>query len=188
MGWLTATVTDRTTPTALNPADAGRRERFLAAAHPTLDRAYRLAGLLLNNAHEAEDAVQDGLVVAWQSFENLREPAKFGAWFDRIVVNNCRDRLRRRGVVRFIPMAVDLDPPGRDPFQAFLERDELLAGLGGLTPDERIVVVLRFWADLPLESIAERLDWPLGTVKSRLHRALGRLRETLDRDRRETRP
>jgi RNA polymerase sigma-70 factor (ECF subfamily) len=187
MGLLTATVTDRTTSTALRTTDADRREQFLAAAHPTLDRAYRLAGLLLANGHEAEDSIQDALVVAWQSFDSLREPAKFGAWFDRIVVNNCRDRLRRRGVVRFIPMANDVDPADRDPFHAFLERDELLAGLDRLTPDERIVVVLRFWADLSLDSIAERLSWPVGTVKSRLHRALRRLRETLDRDRREAR-
>jgi RNA polymerase sigma-70 factor (ECF subfamily) len=180
---LSATVTDRST-VRTTPAD---RERFLGAARPSLDRAYRMAGLLLGNAHEAEDAVQDALVVAWQSFDRLRDVERFGAWFDRIVVNGCRDRLRRRGVVRFIPMAADVDPAGRDPFAAFLERDELLAGLGGLTSDERIVVVLRFWAHLPLEGIAERLEWPLGTVKSRLHRALGRLRETLESDGTEAR-
>jgi RNA polymerase sigma factor (sigma-70 family) len=188
MGWLTANVTDRARSSArAETADAERRERFLAAARPGLDRAYRMAGLLLANAHEAEDAVQDALAVAWQSFDRLREPAKFGTWFDRIVVNDCRDRLRRRGTVRFIPLEPDVDPAGRDPFQAFLERDAILAGLDRLTADERIVVVLRFWADLPLEAIADRLDWPLGTVKSRLHRALGRLRETLDRDRTEAR-
>ena len=47
------------------------------------------------------------------------------------------------------------------------------------------MVVLRFWADLPVDTIAERLGWPLGTVKSRLHRALGRLRETHDREQRD---
>lgn len=181
MGWLTTNVTERATPNAdARTADAARRDRFLAAARPGLDRAYRMAGLLLANAHEAEDAVQDALAIAWQSFDRLREPEKFGGWFDRIVVNGCRDRLRRRGTVRFIPLEADVDPAGRDPFQAFLERDAILAGLDRLTADERIVVVLRFWADLPLDAIAERLDWPLGTVKSRLHRALGRLRTTLD--------
>jgi RNA polymerase sigma factor (sigma-70 family) len=188
MGWLTANVTNRATSTAhAQTADIERRERFLDAARPALDRAYRMAGLLLANGHEAEDAVQDALTVAWQSFDRLREGAKFGAWFDRILVNTCRDRLRRRGTVRFIPLAPDVDPAGRDPFQAFLERDALLAGLDRLTADERIVVVLRFWADLPLEAIADRLEWPLGTVKSRLHRALGRLRQTLDSDRPEAR-
>jgi RNA polymerase sigma factor (sigma-70 family) len=163
-------------------ANSARRAAFLDAARPSLDRVYRLAGLLLADAREAEDAVQDALVIAWRSFETLRETDKFDAWFDRILVNGCRDRLRRRNVVRFIPMDAAIDPAGRDPFQAFIERDALLAGLARLTPDERIVVVMRFWADLPLEAIAHRLDWPLGTVKSRLHRALERLRGALAAD------
>jgi RNA polymerase sigma-70 factor (ECF subfamily) len=48
-----------------------------------------------------------------------------------------------------------------------------------LDPDERIVVVLRFWLDLTVEAIAERTGTPGGTVKSRLHKALGRLRTAL---------
>jgi RNA polymerase sigma-70 factor (ECF subfamily) len=182
MGWLTATVTASEADAAFDPINAARRQRFLVRARPALDRAYRLAGLLLGSATEAEDAVQDALVTAWQQFEDLREPERFGAWLDRIVVNGCRDRLRRRGTVRFIPLTVEMDPADRDPFAAFLERDALLASVDRLTADERIVVVLRFWADLSLETIGERLGWPLGTVKSRLHRALGRLRETHDRD------
>ena len=163
-------------------ADSARRAAFLTAARPNLDRVYRLAGLILADAHEAEDAVQDALVIAWRSFESLRDTDKFDAWFDRILVNGCRDRLRRRNVVRFIPMDAEMDHACRDPFQAFIERDALLAGLARLTPDERIVVVMRFWADLPLEAISQRLDWPLGTVKSRLHRALERLRGALAHD------
>ncbi len=183
MGSLTATVPAlEADEAAANPPDADRRKRFLARARPALDRAYRLAGLLLGSATEAEDAVQDALVVAWQQFEDLRDPDKFDMWLDRIVVNGCRDRLRRRGTVRFIALTLDVDPADRDPFSAFHERDALLASVDRLTADERIVVVLRFWADQSLEMIAERLGWPLGTVKSRLHRALGRLRETHDRD------
>jgi RNA polymerase sigma factor (sigma-70 family) len=162
------------------PAHTARRDGFLAAARPELDRVYRLAGLVLGDAHEAEDAVQDALAAAWQRFDGLREPAKFGAWLDRIVVNGCRDRLRRRATVRFVALEADVDPAGRDPFQTFLERDALLTHVRDLTPDERIVVVLRFWADLPLDGIADRLELPLGTVKSRLHRALGRLRRALE--------
>jgi RNA polymerase sigma-70 factor (ECF subfamily) len=161
------------------PADLARRTDFLAGARPALDRAYRLAGLLLADGHEAEDAVQDALATAWQSFDTLRDPNRFGPWFDRILVNGCRDRLRRRSLVRFVAIDGEAERPARDPFQAFVERDALLAGLADLTPDERIVVVLHFWADLPLEDVAERLGWPLGTVKSRLHRALGRLRKGL---------
>ena len=46
----------------------------------------------------------------------LREADRFEAWFDRILVNGCRDRLRRRKIVRFIPMDAGIDPAGRDPF------------------------------------------------------------------------
>ena len=69
-----------------------------------------------------------------ESFDDLRAADPFGAWFDRILVNGCRDRLRRRNVVRFIPMEADIDPAGRDPFQAFIERDALLAGSSGSPP------------------------------------------------------
>lgn len=179
MRLLTVPVDTRLADTPGPDTDADRRAAFVQASRASLDRAYRLAGLLLGNAPEAEDAVQDALLVAWQSFGSLREPERFPAWFDRILVNGCRDRLRRRNVVRFIPMGGDLDPAGRDPFQAFIDREGLLSGLASLTPDERIVVVLRFWADLPLDAIASRLDWPLGTVKSRLHRALDRMRTGL---------
>src|SRR4051794_38941115 len=59
MGWLTATVTDPELDAAADEADGERRAAFLVAARPALDRSYRLAGLLLGNATEAEDAVQD---------------------------------------------------------------------------------------------------------------------------------
>jgi RNA polymerase sigma-70 factor (ECF subfamily) len=185
MGWLTATVTASEADARADSVAAARRQRFLGRARPALDRAYRLAGLLLGSSAEAEDAVQDALVVAWQRFDDLRDEERFEAWLDRIVVNGCRDRLRRRGAIRFIPLAAEIDPAGRDSFTAFLERDALLSAVNGLAAEERIVVVLRYWADLSLDSIAERLDWPLGTVKSRLHRALGRLRATHERDERD---
>ena len=156
-------------------------ERFLRLAGSGLDRAYRLAGLVLGNATEAEDAVQDALLRAWNGVRTLRDPAGFDAWFDRILVNGCRDRLRRRKVVRFVPLDATHDTvPIRDPFSTLGEQDALLAGLQALGPDERVVVVLHYWADLRLEDIATRLDCPTGTVKSRLHRAKAILRKRLD--------
>ena len=50
-----------------------------------------------------------------------------------------------------------------------------------LPPDQQVIVGLRFWRDLSLDEIAERLDLPLGTVKSRLHYAMRSLRKDLDR-------
>ena len=144
-----------------------------------LDRAYRLAGLILGNAAEAEDVAHDAAVRAWQSAGTLRDPASFEAWFDRIVVNACRDRIRRNRRLRFVPLEPDDDRPVADPFQALFDRDEALRAVRRLGPDERAVVALHFWADLPLTAVAERLGWPVGTVKTRLHRALVAMRDEL---------
>lgn len=171
---LSASTTSRTWEGLLaDPGPAITDERFLSVAGSELDRAYRLAGLLLGDAQDAEDATQDALIRAWRSYASLRDPDGFRPWFDRILVNVCRDRLRRRRRVRFVP----LDGPtglvqAGDPFRELLDRDEALARLAALDADERIVVVLHYWADLTLVAVAERLGWPVGTVKSRLHRAL----------------
>lgn len=150
--------------------------RFLALATRELDRAYRLAGLLLGDRTEAEDATQDALLRAWQGRAGLRDPIQFQAWFDRILVNACRDRLRRRRPVRFIALEDAGDRPGSDdPFALITNRDQVLRAAARLDDDERLVVVLRFWADLSLADIADRTGWPIGTVKSRLHRALRRM-------------
>jgi RNA polymerase sigma factor (sigma-70 family) len=159
-------------------ARAATRERFLRQAGGELDRAWRLAGLILGDRQDAEDATQEALLRAWRALDTLRDPAGFQAWFDRILVNVCRDRLRRRARIRFLPL--DEGGPGgtasiADPFRVVLDRDETLRALAALDPDERLVVVLHYWADLPLADVAARTGWPLGTVKSRLHRALGKV-------------
>jgi RNA polymerase sigma-70 factor (ECF subfamily) len=152
-------------------------ERFARLVSGGLDRAYRLAGLILGQASDAEDVAHDAAVRAWQSAESLRDPAAFEAWFDRIVINACRDRIRRNRRVRFVELPADDDRPVADPFKALLDRDEALGLIRRLAAEERVVVVLHYWADLPLTEVARRLGWPVGTVKTRLHRALEAMRD-----------
>jgi RNA polymerase sigma-70 factor (ECF subfamily) len=156
-------------------------DRILRLAEGELDRAYRLAGLILGDQHEAQDATQDALLRAWRSAASLRELADFQAWFDRILVNVCRDRLHRRGKVRQVVLdEAGSTIPARDPFRAVLDRDEAVRAVATLDHDLRIVIVLHYWADLTLEGVAERVGWPVGTVKSRLHRGLAQMRDHLE--------
>jgi len=145
-----------------------------------LDRAYRLAGLILGRAADAEDVAQDAAIRAWQSAGSLREPQAFEAWFDRIVVNACRDRIRRDRRIRFVELQAEHDRPLSDPFAALLDHDEVLRLTRSLSADERMPVVLHYWGDLPLTEVAARLGWPVGTVKTRLHRALEKMRDEQD--------
>jgi RNA polymerase sigma-70 factor (ECF subfamily) len=153
-------------------------ELFRALVASRLDAAYRLAAVVLGDPSEAEDATHDAVVRAWASFGSLRDPASFDGWFQRIVVNVCRDRMRRGRVRRSLPLEVDLPglPAVADASQGAPERDALARALERLTPDHRLVVVLRFYADLPIEAIAQRLGEPSGTIRSRLHHALRSLR------------
>jgi len=153
--------------------------RFRSMAIGELDRAYRLAGLLLGDATEAEDATQEALLRAWTSLKALRDPAGFQAWFDRILVNVCRDRMRRRSRIRFIDLEESPEQTASgDPFGAFIERDTILGAMKGMRAECRQVVVLHYWADLPLNEIGTRLGLPLGTVKSRLHEGREHLRKS----------
>src|SRR4051794_31321867 len=105
-----------------NEGGSGAADDFLRLANGELDRAYRWAGVILGDEHEAQDATQDALLRAWRSVGSLRDPNGFQAWFDRILLNVCRDRLRRRGKVR--PIAIDELPllaTVKDPFKALVD-------------------------------------------------------------------
>jgi RNA polymerase sigma factor (sigma-70 family) len=160
-------------------ADAFRR---LVDRH--LDGAYRLAGVILSDRIEAEDAVHEAAVAAWRGFAKLRDPARFDAWFRRILVNECRDRLRgrtRRSVIDATRELMDAEHPQlADASEATATRDALGRALVALTPDEQVAITLRFYADLTVPGIADLLGIPPGTVKSRLHHAMGRLRASLE--------
>ncbi len=162
---------------AMDSASAG----FVGAALAASNDGYRLAGYLLGDADEAQDAVQEALIKAWRNWPSLRDPDRFGPWFDRIVVNVCRDRMRRHRTLRMVDLEAAGDVESADPFRRMLVEDEVAAAVGRLDPDHRIVIVLRFWQDLALEQVSDRLDLPLGTVKSRLHYALKALRKELRR-------
>ena len=169
-------------PAAPSREGASAEARFRSLAAGELDRAYRLAGLLMGDATEAEDATQEALLRAWTSLKSLRDPAGFQAWFDRILVNICRDRLRRRNRIRFIDIEGAAEPASTgDPFGAFIERDAILSAMTGMRDECRQVVVLHYWADLPLADIAGRLGMPLGTVKSRLFEGREHLRTSTGR-------
>lgn len=153
-----------------------------------MDRAYHYATLMLGDRAAAEDATHDAALLAWRRFGELRDPARFDAWFGRILVNVCRDRRRSQ---RRLPsldgdMALpDRPSPGPDPFEDLGRRDAMSRAIRALSPDQREVVVLRFYLDLTVDEIAARTGARAGTVKSRLHYALQALRAAIEADARE---
>ena len=154
-------------------ADVGRLLRA------RVGEAYRLARAILLDHRDAEDAVQEAVLSAWRRQGSMRDPARFDAWFDRILVNQCRDQLRKRR--RAVPLAAP--PVGFDPAAAPPETGtdaDLDRAIAALDIDHRIVVVMRYWQDRTVDDIAARLAIPSGTVKSRLHNALKAIRADME--------
>lgn len=153
---------------------------FMALLIRRLDEANRVATWILGDPTAAEDAVQESAARAWRARDSLRDKATMPAWFGRIVVNTCRDELRRRGrrpSVADLSLADPmLDPSIRDDADA---RDEVAQALRRLSPDARVVLALRYGADLTLPAIAARLGIPEGTAKTRLRDALEAARRAM---------
>ncbi len=151
-----------------------------------LDEARRVATWILHDVEMAEDAVQEAALLAWHRRATLRDPDAVDAWFGRIVVNVCREELRRRGRrPRVTPLVSGAEVADLRANPSDLGvRDEVDRALSRLDPDEQVLLALRFGRDLAVPQIAARLAIPEGTVKSRLHTALAHMSAALAAERR----
>lgn len=157
-----------------------RAAAFARLADDHLDAAYRLARAILRDPGEAQDATHDALLQAWRKWSTLRDPSHFEHWFDRILVNICRNRLQHASRWSARDLSADITVATGDPFGQADDRDLLGKAIATLSPDHRVVVALRYYRDLQVEEIARRLDIPPGTVQSRLHYALKQLHRAID--------
>jgi RNA polymerase sigma-70 factor (sigma-E family) len=130
----------------------------------------RLAFLLTGGDAAAEELVHDAFLSVHRRWDQISNP---GGYLRMAVVNACRSHQRRRAVrERLRPAAatVVVDAP-----------DELSDAIARLPERQRAAVVLRYFTDLPEAEIAVLMGCGVGAVKSLLHRALGTLREVIER-------
>jgi len=99
-------------------AEDSTAAEYVRLARAGVPAAYRLAGFILGDAVAAQDAVQDLLVKAWRSWDTLRNVEAFEPWFDRIVVNVCRDQLRRHRSVRIVELEAAEEVASEDAFRS----------------------------------------------------------------------
>jgi RNA polymerase sigma-70 factor (ECF subfamily) len=145
--------------------------------------AYRLAAWILRDAGCAEDAVQEAAMAAWDARNKMRYADDPAAWFKKVVVNTCRDELRRLGRRQRIPLPRTLVDAGRFE-RSFCVREELEQAIERLTSEEQVIIALRYGRDLTIPQIALLTGIAQGTAKSRLHHALEHLRAALAAERR----
>ncbi len=153
------------------------RERFVAQVTELQETLYRTARSILRNEQDAQDAVQEAVTQAFARLHTLRDPAKFKPWLLRILVNTCYDACRRRRSTVYLEAVEEtLAAPQSD----CEERMSLWSAVMRLSEEQKAVVTLFYYEDLPIRAISEVLGVTQGTVKTRLSRARGRLRQMLD--------
>ncbi len=157
---------------------AGDREAFDLIVAAKAESVYRTALAILGNEADARDAAQDSFVAAWRRIRDLRDDDRFDAWLGRILINNCRSALRRRGRVREVALE---EVPETRAAVASLDGFDFDEAFGRLAVDQRAILVLHHLHGYGVRDIANWLGIPSGTVKWRLNRARNALQRELDR-------
>lgn len=148
---------------------------FAELIRPQYTAAFRVAYGLLHNVDEAEEAVQEAAFTAWRKLANVRPGSHLRPWFLAIVANQCRTVARSRS-----SSVVWLDQSqesGRTPDLA--AGVDLRRALARLSHDERLLLVLRFYLDMPYEEIATMFGISKKATRTRVERAVHRLRPIL---------
>jgi RNA polymerase sigma-70 factor (ECF subfamily) len=159
---------------AARSGDQGSFERLI---EPHIAFGYRLAAAMLNDADQAEDAVQEATLRAWRSIRQLRSSDRARNWFLTIVANRCRSMRGARwwSVIRMPETRSGLPSPAETADRL----EDLSKALGRLSPEERAAVLLRFYEDMTSGEVGEALGITAIAARSRIHRALKRLRVDL---------
>ena len=166
-------------------AQRGDRAAFGLLAAEIATRFLAVSRRILRDMDLAEDASQQALVAIWRDLPQLRDPARFDAWSYRLLVRACYSEGRRTRQwspnLRILPADEPSESGGID---AVINRDQLERAIRRLSVDHRTALVLHYYADIPLDRVAEILEIPVGTVSSRLHHAMRAMRAALDADER----
>jgi RNA polymerase sigma factor (sigma-70 family) len=148
---------------------------------------FRLAYLICGDPDDAEDIAQDSFIAAYRALPRFDSERPLRPWLLKITANTARNR--RRSLGRYLNVLKRWANEWTDEADAeaqagdVLAADALLAAVRRMSEADQTVIYLRYYLELSVAETAQALDIEPGTVKSRLNRALGRLRESVLRER-----
>lgn len=149
-------------------------QEYMARVRALEGRLYRVAQAILWRDADCADAIQEAVFKGWLKKGRLREPAHLETWLIRILINQCRDMLRRR---KREPLPLLADAAREDDL---CEDLHLRLALKQLPEKYRLPLLLHHLEGYPIRDIAKMLNIPEGSVAARLHRGREALRALLD--------
>lgn len=161
---------------------SGRETKFIALVKENQGGLYREAYSYLHNKEDAEDAVSNMIVKAYSNLERLEDVRRMRSWLYRILVNECKDMLRKRSRVQFADTAEMESVPSETAFlKEAGDEPDLYECICRLEAPFREVTLLFYYEEFKVKEIAAILGIAEGTVKSRLARARQQLKKMIGR-------
>lgn len=159
---------------------------FFETFHPAV---FRMALSILDDPDEADEAAQDALLKALKNLETFKGPGKFVNWLYTITLNVCRNRMRKQRARQRLLQVLTLgfriggEPVPEEQVIRSESQAAVWRAIQGLPEKLRLVVILRYYHELPIAEIAEILGASQRTVHNRLHAAHQGLQLTLEQRR-----
>ena len=147
---------------------------YMARVRAMEGRLYRIAQAMLWRDADCADAIQETVFRGWMKKGQINEPAYFETWLIRILINHCKDVLRRR---KRDPLPLDIETGQED---RLCEDVHLRACLKRLPEEYRIPLLLHHLEGYSIRDVAKMLCLPEKRVTARLYRARKALRALLD--------
>ena len=167
------------------PSERGRADRVLLKGKDVVDALtfqaeirriekllYRIAWSYMGSNADAEDAVQDALIKAWERRESLRDLKLFRPWMARILTNQCKVVLSDDEYSEYMTKGDSFDPSGN----VSMTYDEAVRKL---KPEYSLLITLHYADGYSIQELADTLGLPPGTVKTRMRIARKQLGKTL---------
>ena len=148
---------------------------FADLLKPLIEPGFRLALAMLHDAQAAEDAVQEASFTAWRKLGRMHDQGRLRPWFLGVVANKCRNARRKKWVVE-VSVGVPEELPAVSSEDRTLRSADLRRAISHLGHDDRLVVVLYFYLDMPVDEVATVAGTSVSATRARLYRAIKKLR------------
>lgn len=147
-----------------------KEERFENLVRPLKAKLYKTGMAILNNDDDVCDAIQEALISAYNSLEQLKNEEYFTTWMTRIMINKCYDIIKKNKKITFINQKLEQNE--EEFYYDHYKHESIIAkALESISEELRLVTVLFYYDGFSIKEISEICKIPEGTVKSRLFRA-----------------
>lgn len=157
----------------------GNEEAFETLVKNESDKLYRIAFLYVRNKEDALDVIQESIYKAFISIKQLKEAKYFQTWLTKILIRSCYDLLKKKKKVVSMDDKIERNFAGKSSGDMDGKID-LVYAVSSLNQNYKTVIILFYFRDLPIASIAKTMGKPENTIKTYLRRAKLELKGLLE--------